>query len=189
MNAFDHVLVLLSFVYALAVTHLLSRIGALYSARERVTFFGLQAQLMLVAILQVFFSWLELWPLRSTPSWDLLSIADQFFYAIALYFLCLVAAPEVRDEGAIDLRSYFWREYRTYYGLVFAAIILAMAGNFTFLKTDVQAFWIWQIGCLPAFVPIGIALISRSERAQWFAGYLLLTFILAANVILIWDIA
>ena len=60
MNAFDHVLVLLSFVYALAVTHLLSRIGTLYSNRERVTFSGLQALLMLVAILQVFFSWLEL---------------------------------------------------------------------------------------------------------------------------------
>jgi hypothetical protein len=139
MNAFDHVLVLLSFVYALAITHLLSRVASLYFARERVTVYGLQVLLILIAISQVFFSWLELWPFRSTPKWDLLSIAVQFVYAVELYFLCSVAAPEVKDGEQIDLKAFFWREYRTFYGLGLAAIVTAMAGNFTFLEVGACA--------------------------------------------------
>ena len=38
MGAFDHVMVLLSFVFALALTHLLSRVGSLMLARKRVRF-------------------------------------------------------------------------------------------------------------------------------------------------------
>jgi hypothetical protein len=64
MGAFDHVLVLLSFVYALALTHLLSRIGALLLQRQRVHFSGLLAVCMTVAILMVFANWLSLWDLR-----------------------------------------------------------------------------------------------------------------------------
>jgi hypothetical protein len=40
MAAFEHVLALLSFVYALALTHLLARIVALFDARARVKFSG-----------------------------------------------------------------------------------------------------------------------------------------------------
>src|SRR5882724_7921152 len=130
MNAFDHVLVLLSFVYALAVTHLLSKVVALYFARQRVKFYGLQALLMLNAILQVFFSWIELWPFRSTPNWDLFSIAIQFVYAVELYFLCSVAAPEAKDGEPVDLVAFYRREHRTYYYLFLAAILTAIAGNF-----------------------------------------------------------
>jgi hypothetical protein len=40
MGPFDHVTVLLSFVYALALTHLLTRMGSLLVARRRVVFSG-----------------------------------------------------------------------------------------------------------------------------------------------------
>jgi len=43
MTAFEHVTALFSFVYALALTHLLARIAELIVARDRVKFSGLLA--------------------------------------------------------------------------------------------------------------------------------------------------
>jgi len=43
VSAFEHVTALLSFVYALALTHLLARIAELIVARERIKFSGLLA--------------------------------------------------------------------------------------------------------------------------------------------------
>jgi len=54
MSAFEHVTTLLSFVYALALTHLLARIAELIVARERVKFSGLLAVGMADAVVLVF---------------------------------------------------------------------------------------------------------------------------------------
>ena len=51
MSVFEHVTALLSFVYALALTHLLARIAELIVARDRVRFSGLLALGMANAIL------------------------------------------------------------------------------------------------------------------------------------------
>ena len=60
MSAFEHVTALLSFVYALALTHLLARIAELIVTRERVKFSGLLALGMVNAVLMVFVNWLSL---------------------------------------------------------------------------------------------------------------------------------
>src|ERR1051325_5083083 len=107
MSAFEHVTALLSFVYALALTHLLARIAELVVARERVRFFGLLALGMVNAVLLVFINWLSIWDLRSVISWDIVSIAVQFLFAIALCFLCVLVGPQTPDEGPIDLEEFF----------------------------------------------------------------------------------
>ncbi len=171
MHAFDHVLVLLSFVYALALTHLLSRVAGLYFARERLRFSWLAALMALNGVLSVLNNWLALWPLRSTTSWDIASIAFQFVFAILLYFQCAVATPEAPAEGAIDLDAYYWKEYRTFYALSLAGLITIMAGNFTFLKTAApSAFWTWQAICLVYALPIVLALCKRARPAQYAAA-------------------
>src|SRR5881409_1137057 len=110
MTAFEHVTALFSFVYALALTHLLARIAELVVARERVRFSGLLALGMINAVLLVYINWLSLWDLRSVKSWDLGSITMQFLFAIALYFLCVLVGPKAPDDGTIDLEDFFWRQ-------------------------------------------------------------------------------
>ena len=114
MSAFDHVVLLLSFVYALALTHLLSRIGALLLARERVRFSWLLALAMLNAIVLVFSNWLSLWDVRGLREWGLFSITSQFAFAVGLFFVCAVAAPEVERDGAIDMETFYWRNRRLF---------------------------------------------------------------------------
>src|SRR5260370_22676193 len=115
MSAFEHVTALLSFAYALALTHLLARIAELVVARDRGRFSGLLALGMANAVLLVFINWLSLWDLRSVKSWDIVSIAVQFLFAIALYFLCVLVGPKTPDEGSIDLEDFFWRQRRAFH--------------------------------------------------------------------------
>ena len=94
MSAFEHVTALLSFVYALALTHFLARIAELIVARERVKFSGLLALGMVNAVLLVFVNWLSLWDLRSVTSWDLASVAIQFLFAVSVCVVCALVGPQ-----------------------------------------------------------------------------------------------
>jgi hypothetical protein len=84
MAAFDHILLLFSFVFALALTHLLSRVGTLLLARKRVKFSALHALEIINAVGWVYANWLLLWDLHGIKNWDLLSITIWFAFATAL---------------------------------------------------------------------------------------------------------
>ena len=104
MTAFEHVTTLFSFVYALALTHLLARIAELIVARDRVKFSGLLALGMLNAILVVFANWLSLWDLHVITSWNLASITVQFLFAVNVFLICVLVGPKARDEGRLILK-------------------------------------------------------------------------------------
>src|ERR1043166_7904570 len=120
MTAFEHVTALLSFVYALALTHLLARIAELVMARDRVRFSGLLALGLANAVVMVFANWLSIWDLRSVKTWDLGTITIQFLFAVAVYLACVLVGPKTPDEGSIDLDEFFWRQRPYFYGAVLA---------------------------------------------------------------------
>jgi hypothetical protein len=160
MGAFDHVVVLLSFIYALALTHLLSRIAGLLLARERVKFSGLLALCAANAIALVFANWLSLWD-----------------------FVCAMAAPESTDEGPIDMEAFYWRNHRLFYSLMAACMVLALAANFAFLQTPTPALFFKENAItLVFFVPAVLPLAVGARWAQWAGGggFLLMTCIYLA---------
>ncbi len=184
MHPFEFILTLVSFIYALALTHLLSRIGALIQARDRVRFSALQALMMLNAGMQVFVSWLFGWDFRNVTAWDLTAISLSFLYAVSVYLLCAVAAPEF-DDGEIDLEHYYWHNRRIFWGLFALFTTLALSSNFIALKTPTPALFLQAtLVTLPNFIPCLIGFASPARWAQWVAGlgifattgYFLLTF-------------
>jgi hypothetical protein len=179
MSAFEHVTALLSFVYALALTHLLARIAELVVARERVKFSGLLALGMVNAILLVFVNWLALWDLRSVTSWDIASIAIQFLFAVSVYVVCALVGPKAPDDGTIDLEDFFWRQRIYFYGAIIVCLLLALLANLDFLKTPNTALFMKEnLGTLAVLVPTVVGLISRNRAAQWAAGVCFLVLII-----------
>ena len=79
MEAFNHFLSLMAFVFAVSLAQLLLRISALVVARKRVTFSGLSCLAMACAVLLVYLNWLSLWELRGATEWNLLSMTVTFF--------------------------------------------------------------------------------------------------------------
>ena len=175
MSAFEHVTALLSFVYALALTHLLARIAELVVARERVRFSGLLALGMVNAVLLVFVNWLSLWDLRSVTNWDLASIAIQFLFAVSVYVICALVGPKMPDDGSIDLEDFFWRQRTYFYGAIITCLVLALLANLDFLKTPNTALLVKEnLGTLAILVPAVVAFISGNRLVQWTAGVCLL---------------
>jgi hypothetical protein len=179
VSAFEHVTALLSFVYALALTHLLARIAELIVARARVKFSGLLALGMVNAILLVFVNWLALWDLRSVTSWDLASVAIQFLFAVSVYLVCALVGPKVPDEGVLDLEVFFWRQRIYFYGAIIVCLVLALLANLDFLKTSNTALFLKEnLGTIVISVPTVAGLISRNYLVQWVAGICLLALII-----------
>jgi hypothetical protein len=171
VSAFEHVTALLSFVYALALTHLLARIAELIVARERIKFSGLLALGMVNAVLLVFVNWLSLWDLRSVTSWDIASVAIQFLFAVSVYVVCALVGPKVPDEGVLDLEDFFWRQRRYFYGAIIVCLILALLVNLDFLKTSNAALLVGEnLGTIAILVPSVVGFISRNYTVQWIAG-------------------
>ena len=175
MSAFEHVTALLSFVYALALTHLLARIAELIVARDRVKFSGLLAIGMVNAVLLVFVNWLSLWDLRSVTSWDIGSVAIQFLFAVSVYIVCALVGPKVPDEGVLDLEDFFWRQRFYFYGAVIVCLALALLANIDFLKTSNTALFVKEnLGTIAILVSSLAGFVSRNGVVQWIAGVCLL---------------
>jgi hypothetical protein len=184
MTPFEHVTALFSFVYALALTHLLARIAELIVARDRVKFSGLLALGMANAIVLVFSNWLSIWDLHSLQNWDLLSITIQFLFAIAIFVICVLVGPRMPDEGTLDLEEFFWRQRRYFYGALVACVFLSLFANLVFLKTANAALFLKEnLTNLPMFIPTVLGLVSDKRWAQWTAGLGFLAMMLVYTIV------
>jgi hypothetical protein len=184
MSAFEHVTALLSFVYALALTHLLARIAELIVARERVKFSGLLALGMVNAVLLVFVNWLALWDLRSVTNWDIASVAIQFLFAVSVYVVCALVGPKAPDDGVIDLEDFFWRQRTYFYGAIIVCLVLALLANLDFLKTPNTALLVKEnLGTIALLIPAALGLLSRNRVVQWAAGFCFLALIVGFAIV------
>jgi hypothetical protein len=171
MVAFDFVLLLLSFVFALALTHLLSRVGSLLLARKQTHFSALQTLVIVNAVVLTYVNWLALWYLRGIKEWDLPSITVFFAFALSTFFFCAAAAPDVTANEPADLEQFYWENYRLFYGFIVLQTVVALLTNFVFLKTPFPALFFWtNIDTLPFFLPPVLALTFSRRWAQWVAG-------------------
>ena len=171
MSAFELVVTLLSFVFALALAHLLTRAGEMIVARRRVRMSGLLVLAMVNAALLVYENWLSLWDLRATTSWDIGSITAQFLTAVSQYLICVVVGPRLPEEGTLDMEAFYSDQRLFIWGLFLATVALAMLANATFLKTPNAALFLEQNGLDLLFVPpIALALAVRARWAQWAGG-------------------
>ena len=168
MGAYQHVIVLLSFIYALALTHLFTRIGALLLARERVTFSTLLAMAQANAILTVCLNWLFLWNLHDIQVWQITPIIIELAFASAVFFLCIFCAPDVAADDPVDMEAFYWRQRVPFYGAALAVQLIGMAGLAVYAVTANSG--VTASTALPVVamvVPTALALLMRARWAQW----------------------
>ena len=171
MSAFNHVLTLVAFVFAVSLAQLLVRISALIAVRERVVFSGLSALAMGNAILLVYLNWLALWELRTAHDWNLLSISVMFLFSLSICFISTLAAPHATGSGPVDLDAFYWRQRRTYYWSWIACEILAIVGNLLFSNSPIaERLGTESLMSLAMFPPILLALFVPKRWAQWVGG-------------------
>ncbi len=128
---FDQITLLLSFVFAVALTHLLLSATELLQARDRVVVSPLLALWMLNALIGLVVNWLAIWQLSIVKHWRVGDVLLQFVPAMVQYFTCSLVSMKTPDEGAVDMPS-FWRRQRPLIGAAFAASLFAMTQNYVY---------------------------------------------------------
>ena len=114
MHAYDFILILLSFVYAAAVTHVLSTAGEIIIASKRLRLSWFNAGWMLATLLFTCAWWIGLWDLHAVKTWGVGSIAFYFSMAAGIYLQARLVSPRIPESGEIDLQQFHAEEGRKY---------------------------------------------------------------------------
>ena len=131
MHAYEFILLFFSFVYAAAITHILSVAGEIIIASKRVRFSWFSAGWMLAALLFACAWWIGLWDLHTVDAWSVGSIAFYFAVASGIYLNARLVSPRISEKGEIDLRAFHaeeGRKYLTAYTLLSVVTIITNAG-------------------------------------------------------------
>lgn len=167
MRAFDYVITLFAFVYALATTHLLATVTELVRERARVRFSWVHAAWMGVGLFEILAWWIGMWDMRALPSWSVPMIAFLFVMATLIYLQVRLTCPNIAAGGEIDLREYHRRNGREYIAAFVWVSFLTIVVNILFGEmTNVREFILQNLAVVPMFVISVIATISFRPWVQ-----------------------
>ncbi|HEY1631288.1 MAG TPA: hypothetical protein VGF56_08225 [Rhizomicrobium sp.] len=165
MHAFDYIITLLSFVYALAIAHLLATVAELVRARRRVRFSWLNAAWMLVGVLTLVAWWIGMWDMRGLSAWSTPMIGFLFVVAFALYLQIRFTCPDVPAEGEVDLPAFHRRNGRDYIAAFAIVAAMTVAANILFGEiTSVREMIVQNLAVAPMLV---IAVIAATSFRPW----------------------
>ena len=160
---FQHVTVLVSFIFAIALTHVFSSASQLILARERVRFSWLLSVSMLNAAVGVIINWLGLWGLQNLKHWSLTEVLLQLGWVIPNYFSCSLVAMSVSESELIDMPAYFERQRRAIFSATLALAAMSALANYV----DRNNFEIWKPNEWIAAELVGLTLGVFAVLAGW----------------------
>ena len=167
MRAFDYIITLLSFVYALAIAHLLATVAELVRARRRVRFSWLNAAWMLVGLLTAVAWWIGMWDMRAIPAWSTFLIGFLFVTAFVIYVQIRLVCPDVPKEGEVDLTGFHRDNGRQYIvAFAFTAVLTEIANVLFGEITSVREILVQNIAVAPMAVVAVTAAISFRPWVQ-----------------------
>jgi hypothetical protein len=165
MGAFEHVISLLSFVYALAIAHLLTTAARIIGSWERVRFSWLHAYWMANAVVVLVVDWISYWDLHAVQSWTMASIVLVLVQSFADYMQAALVCPEIPAEGAIDLVAFHATRSRRYIGAFVVTTVSALGLNLYFGGDYNVATFVHQNFVVVPLIAIGLA--AAIFRARW----------------------
>jgi len=107
---FEHVTILLSIIFALAMTHILASATELVWDRHKVRFYGLHAVWMTNALLGLLIYWLSIWELTAVKRWTGFEITFQFLPAIVQYFACSLLSMRREGDEIMDMKAFYEKQ-------------------------------------------------------------------------------
>jgi hypothetical protein len=124
MPAFIHMVTLLSFVLAIAISHELFSVVEIVRAGARVKHSMVHAIWMLNCLLLVVGWWVGVWDLHVIRDWPVVSVLMNFAAVIPVFLAIAFVSPRVPAEGTLDLWDFHERSRKTYAPLIAVAAVL-----------------------------------------------------------------
>ena len=165
MNAFEFIIVFLSFAYALAFSHILFAAARMIRHRRVLIFSWPHALWMANAVMLLFSNWISLYDFRHMEVMSLETILTLFAFVTTLYFTSALVTPDF-DRDDYDMRAFHEREYRAYIGAILVLHVVSFAANIRAGQSGI-ASWGSQNAIVLAMLPVTILpLLSRNRIVQ-----------------------
>jgi hypothetical protein len=184
MHPFEFIILFFSFIYTIALTHLLFAATRMIRLRRRLIFSWPHALWMLNALLMLTANWISLWDFHRLEAIPLAAIAVGFVIVVGQYFVCALVAPDFEDSTAFDLRAFHAREGHIYMAGFLVLILIALVANAAAgMGAGVQN-WSDQNAIVLAMIPpVLVPLFVRTQWVQVGAPLVLVALSIAASVI------
>jgi hypothetical protein len=184
VGPFEFIILFLSFIYTLALTHLLFAWTRMIRHRRQLVFSWPHLLWMLAAFSNLGANWLSLWDFRGLRSLSIVTITATFVLVIINYFVCALVSPDFEGGETYDMKRFHECEGPTYIvaflGLITASILINVFAGAALKVTN----WSDENGLVVTMLlpPIG-ALVVRREWMQLLAPTVLLAQCIAYAVI------
>jgi hypothetical protein len=167
LGPFEYIILFFSFIYTLALTHILFSATRMIRHRRSLVFSWPHALWMINALLLLVCNWISLWDFHRLKSMTLPVVLSGFALVGVMYVICALIAPDFEDGDSFDLRAFHARESRTYI-LAFAMILpLSLALNTAAGAGVGIENWAQQNAIVLAMAPpILVPLLFRARWAQ-----------------------
>jgi hypothetical protein len=184
MHPFEFIILFFSFIYTLALTHLLFAGTRMVRHRRQLVLSWPHLLWMLVALGNLAANWISLWDFRSEGSLSLGTIAIGFVLVIINYALCALVSPDFEGGETYDMKRFHECEGPTYIGAMLALVLASIAVNFWAGAALDISNWADENYVVTAnLVPLALALAVKRPWAQLLAPATLLAIVVAYAVI------
>ena len=127
MDEFSYLIVLVSIVLGLGVTRLLTGLGALIEARDRVRFYGPALAWTLFLLVAHVQTWWAFFGLRDRGGWSFAAFLAVLVQPALLYLLSALVLPTVGPGDDVDLRTRYYEQARWFFGLLAGLLVASLA--------------------------------------------------------------
>lgn len=123
MTVFEFLLALYAIVAGLGISLLVTSIGQLIEARDRVRLYWVHSCWIGVVFVAHVITWFMIWPFRDHADWTVLEALLLLAPPILLYLISHLAVPELGDDRTHDMRDYYFRHARWSQGLMLGVVV------------------------------------------------------------------
>jgi hypothetical protein len=184
MSPFEFIILFFSFIYTLALTHLLFAWTRMIRHRRQLVFSWAHFLWMVSALGQLTINWISLWDFRTDGSLSLGTLAVGLVFVMLNYFNCALVAPDFDAGETYDMKRFHQCEGRTYVGATLALIVCSIVANFLAGAAVGVSNWSNENSLVVIFLfPPLLALSVKREWAQLLAPALLIAGAVAYAVI------
>jgi hypothetical protein len=167
VRPFEFIILFFSFIYTVALTHLLFAATRMIRHRRNLVFSWPHALWMLNALLLLTGNWISLWDFHRLDAIPLAIIATGLILVGIQYFICALVAPDFEDGEEFDLRAFHAREGQTYKAGFLVLTLVALGVNAAAgARAGVQHWADENAVVLVMILPVLISLFVRARWAQ-----------------------
>ncbi len=162
ISAFEYVTVLISIILGLGITQILTGIADLIHQSGRVKVYWPHLLWVLIVLVLHVQEWWVTYDLRHYVPWRLPTFLFIMIYPVILFILARLLFPFGLQEGLIDLKTFYYGNYRKFFLFAIGLAMLAILDGL-FIRGDTL-----KSQAAKLIIPfVFLILIARKQSPEW----------------------